>query len=168
MHSPLGFLHWASCWSVLPDRLPIVVEDLPFVVMNWLTLIYQQISNSTRGPLEVKENTSSPGGWPSTYSLGQKDDDGLYRLTIITFKFSFFSIDCPSSNWSLSAQSSYCSMYCLLGLEVFKSIVHIVNTEMIKTRTDKNDQFLCCAYGHILVGGRGKFDFSIQNWSTGH
>ncbi len=41
--------------------------------------------------MEVKENTSSAGGWPSTYSLGQKDDDGLYRLTIITFKFSFFS-----------------------------------------------------------------------------
>ena len=42
---------WASCWSALPDRLPIVVEDLPFVVMNWLTLIYQQISNSTRGQI---------------------------------------------------------------------------------------------------------------------
>ena len=44
-------IHWASCWSALPDRLPIVVENLPFVVMNWLTLIHQQISNSTRGPM---------------------------------------------------------------------------------------------------------------------
>ena len=42
---------WASCWSALPDRLPIIVEDLPFVVMNRMTLIYQQISNSTRGPM---------------------------------------------------------------------------------------------------------------------
>ena len=28
------FFHWASCWSALTDRLPIIVEDLPFVVMN--------------------------------------------------------------------------------------------------------------------------------------
>ena len=41
--------------------------------------------------MEVKENNSSTGEWPSTYSLQQKTDDGLYRLTIITFKFSFFS-----------------------------------------------------------------------------
>ncbi len=46
--------YWASCWSALPDHLPIVVEDLPFVVMNWLTLIYHQISNSTRGPLSSR------------------------------------------------------------------------------------------------------------------
>ncbi len=30
----LPYKQWASCWSALPDRLPIVVEDLPFVVMN--------------------------------------------------------------------------------------------------------------------------------------
>ncbi len=40
--------------------------------------------------MEVKENNSSAGEWPSTYSLQQKADDGLYRLTTITFKFSFF------------------------------------------------------------------------------
>ncbi len=42
--------------------------------------------------LEVKENNSSAGEWLSTYSLQQKADDGLYRLTVITFKFSFFPI----------------------------------------------------------------------------
>ncbi len=42
--------------------------------------------------LEVKENNSSAGEWPSTYSLQQKADDGLYRLTTITFKLSFFPI----------------------------------------------------------------------------
>ncbi len=40
--------------------------------------------------MEVKENNSFAGEWPSTHSLQQKADDGLYRLTTITFKFSFF------------------------------------------------------------------------------
>ena len=26
--------HWASCWSALPDHIPIVVEDLPFVMIK--------------------------------------------------------------------------------------------------------------------------------------
>ena len=43
-------------------------------------------------PMEVKENNSSTGEWPSAYSLQQKADDGLYRLTTITVKFSFFPI----------------------------------------------------------------------------
>ena len=40
--------------------------------------------------MEVKENNPSAGEWLSTYSLQQKADDCLYRLTTITSKFSFF------------------------------------------------------------------------------
>ncbi len=40
--------------------------------------------------MEVKGNNSSADEWPSTYSLQQNADDGLYRLMTITFKFSFF------------------------------------------------------------------------------
>ncbi len=40
--------------------------------------------------LEVKEN-NSVGEWLSTYSLQQKVDDGLYRLTTISFKLFFSS-----------------------------------------------------------------------------
>ncbi len=48
--------------------------------------------------MEVKEKNSSASEWPSTYSLQQKADDGLYRLTGITFKFSFF----PNAQYLLS------------------------------------------------------------------